>query len=149
MGTSGVSVGAGRTERHRLSVVIMIIGMLGVSLIPRVALAQTAPPPTAPLVPPADNRPAPDTTPPPGYPIPTVQAAPADPANVLPSPPAVAFGSPGQEVVDRRTASSKTFVGDHPGELRTEVYAAPVHYKDAQGCGRSPEPAIGDQQNSR
>ncbi len=39
----------------------------------------------------------------------------------------------GQELVELRTSTSKTFVGDNPGERRTEVYGAPVHYQNPQG----------------
>ncbi|MGH9279164.1 MAG: DNRLRE domain-containing protein [Acidimicrobiales bacterium] len=45
----------------------------------------------------------------------------------------MAQAKPGEELVDRRTANSRTFVGDEPGQLRTELYDAPVHFKDAQG----------------
>ncbi|MGH9222546.1 MAG: DNRLRE domain-containing protein [Acidimicrobiales bacterium] len=48
-------------------------------------------------------------------------------------PPALPQVKPGEELVDRRTANSKTFVGDQPGQLRTALYDGPVHFKDAQG----------------
>jgi hypothetical protein len=55
-----------------------------------------------------------------------------DPA-VVGQPPSVPRGKPGDELVERRTASSKTFVADELGQLRTTLYEAPVHFKDAQG----------------
>ena len=51
----------------------------------------------------------------------------------LGQPPASLAAKPGAELVERRTATSKTFVGDEPGQLRTELYDAPVHFKDPQG----------------
>ncbi len=32
---------------------------------------------------------------------------------------------PGEELVERRAATSKTFATDRPGQLRTELYATP------------------------
>jgi endonuclease/exonuclease/phosphatase family metal-dependent hydrolase len=36
--------------------------------------------------------------------------------------------------MDRRTETSKTFTGDHPGEFKTELYAGAEHFKDANGA---------------
>lgn len=37
----------------------------------------------------------------------------------------------GQEVVDQRTATSKTFAGAEPGVFETRLYGAPVHFQDS------------------
>lgn len=137
--TPGSRVDA-RTSRNRprpIAAVLVVVTALMGALLPftaNAASAQTASPSaTSPPTPPAAGRPAPDTTPPADHPMPSVPAPDADPAKILPTAPTVAAAPAGQEVVSLRTATSKTFVGDHPGELRTEVYTAPVHYKDAKG----------------
>lgn len=38
-----------------------------------------------------------------------------------------------QEVVGKRTRTSKTFTTDKPGKLRTKVFSQPVHHRDPQG----------------
>ncbi|MGI8984753.1 MAG: RHS repeat domain-containing protein [Acidimicrobiales bacterium] len=40
---------------------------------------------------------------------------------------------PGEELLERRTATSKTFVGDEPGQLHAQLFDAAVHFKNAQG----------------
>jgi YD repeat-containing protein len=40
---------------------------------------------------------------------------------------------PGQELVERRTARSRTFVGEAPDSYVTETFAAPIHYQDDDG----------------
>lgn len=116
-----------------LALVAMILPLapMAASAQPAGAAAAKDPPTTAPT-PPA--LPPPDATPPSNNPIPSVPAAPGEPATVLPpAPPSSTAGAPGQEIAERRTATSKTFVGDHPGEFRTEVYTAPIHFRDAHG----------------
>ncbi len=103
--------------------------------------ATTSPTPPAP--------PPPDSTPPSDHPIPSVAAAGGDPATVLPAPPSTPAGTPGQEIVERRTATSKTFVGDHSGEFRTEVYTAPIHYRDAQGRWADIKAGLGASKDGR
>ncbi len=92
------------------------------------AHAQTAAPPvTAPAAPPLSSRPSPDTTPPTDHPVPEATAPAPDLAAVGPPPVATAAPRPAQELVERRTATSKTFSTERPGELRTELHAGPVH----------------------
>lgn len=74
----------------------------------------------------------PDTTPPPEHPVPSASAAPGDPSTLAPAPPAPG-PAPGEELLDRRTATSKTFAAEKPGEFVTKLYAAPVHYRDSRG----------------
>jgi hypothetical protein len=103
------------------------------------AQAQTAPPPpvAAPTIPPAASLPPVDATPPADRPVPDVAAPALEAAKEKAGPPgppaAVATGRSGEELLDRRTAASKTFVGEEPGQLRTTVFQAPVHFKDPQG----------------
>ncbi|MDQ4070904.1 MAG: hypothetical protein M3203_15755, partial [Actinomycetota bacterium] len=55
----------------------------------------------------------------------------------------------GEELVERRTATSKTFAGERPGELRSELYAGPVHYRDAQGRWLPIDTTLGASTNGR
>jgi hypothetical protein len=48
----------------------------------------------------------------------------------------------GEEVVEERTESSKTFVTDAPGVNRTEVYTQPVHYESASGDWLEVDPGV-------
>lgn len=96
------------------------------------AAAQTAPssasPPSSPgSFPPVDSAAGKNGKKPPSVTIPS-----PDPA-VVGRPPALPQVKAGQELVDRRTANSKTFAGDQPGQLRTEFHDGPVHFQDAQG----------------
>lgn len=135
-GPSRSSAGmARRNHRRRRTLVatglaaVVVATFLPLSVLTASASTST----TAPTPPAPPSAPPPATTAQPDHPILTAMPAADPPAKVLPAPPAVAAGSPGQELVERRTATSKTFVGAHPGEFRTEVYPAPVHYRDAQG----------------
>lgn len=76
-------------------------------------------PPTPPLVREAQAQ----TPPAPGGPPPSLDAT------QVVSPPDLGPAKQGAEVVDRRTATTKTFATDRPGEFVTELSAAPVHYQ--------------------
>lgn len=43
---------------------------------------------------------------------------------------------PSDEIVERRTLGSKTFVGDSPGHFVTKAHSAPIHYSGANGVMR-------------
>ena len=76
--------------------------------------------------------------------------SPVDPAKVLPPlPSGASLGTRGQELVDRRTATSKTFVGERPGELRTELYASPLHYRDSRGRWADIDADLGSSKDGR
>lgn len=61
----------------------------------------------------------------------------------------VPVAAPGEELTDRRTSTSKTFVGDAPGEFRTEIYAQPINYKDERGHWTRIDPSLGAATNGR
>ena len=114
----------------------------------RPALAQGAPPagPSAPTLPtPGLTGEAAIA----GNPVPDVPPAVVDPASALPSPPPIPRPKPGEELFDRRTAASKTFVGEEPGQLRTTVFQAPVHFKDPQGRWVDIDDALGAPKDGR
>lgn len=96
------------------------------------AAAQTAPSSSLPPSPPGSFPPVDGTAAKSGKQPPSVNVPTPDPA-VAGRPPALPQVKAGQELVDRRTVNSKTFVGGQPGQLRTEFYDEPVHFKDAQG----------------
>ncbi|MGH9227012.1 MAG: hypothetical protein ACRD2W_25270 [Acidimicrobiales bacterium] len=137
-----------RRDALRVLVVVLAIATLvGPAAVGNVARAQTAgadalPMPTGP--PPVDAT-APDG-------VPAAVDAPVPDMSKLPPPPTTtttAPAKPGQELVDKRTATSKTFVGDQPGQLKTTLYPDPVHFKDAQGRWVDIDPALGPSQNGR
>lgn len=59
----------------------------------------------------------------------------------------------GTEIVDRRTATSKTFATQDPMQFKSTFYSGPVHYQDAQGKWQeietNLEPALGGVFSSR
>ncbi len=55
------------------------------------------------------------------------------PDSVLDKAPVPAGYKAGVELVERRTETSKTFTGDRPGQLKTELYAGAKHYRDSKG----------------
>ncbi|MGI8808327.1 MAG: hypothetical protein ACR2KK_10875, partial [Acidimicrobiales bacterium] len=135
--------------RLRSVVVVALLAMTAGGMAPlRPALAQAAPPagPSAPTLPTpgltGDAALA-------GNPVPDVPAPVVDPARALPSPPAVPRPKAGEELVDRRTATSKTFVGDEPGQVRTALYEAPVHFKNAQGRWVDIDTTLGTSKDGR
>ncbi len=79
--------------------------------------------PTPPVVQEAQANTPPSTSPP----LPSLDAT-----QVVP-PPDLGPPKQGPELVDRRTANTKTFATDRPGTFVTESSAAPVHYRDAKG----------------
>ena len=58
------------------------------------------------------------------------EAPPAEPAPPLPTGPIPERPKDGEEIVDRRTAESRTFSTDTIGQFRTEVYTEAVNFKD-------------------
>lgn len=61
-------------------------------------------------------------------PTPTI-APPGDPEQVLPPGPTQPDWKAGQELIGRRTATTKAFTGRVPGEIETRLYAEPIHFK--------------------
>lgn len=125
----------GCARRRQLSVVSLFLVCALMSVLPvSPTKAQTAPkpgPPGSPLA----SPPAPDLTSPPATPLPASSPpASADPTSVLGALPTPSGYRAGVELMDRRTETSKTFTGDHPGELKTELYAGAKHFKDAKGA---------------
>lgn len=47
--------------------------------------------------------------------------------------PAITNPGAGDELTEKRTATSKTFAGTKPGEFKTEIHSEPVHFKDSTG----------------
>jgi hypothetical protein len=101
-------------RRQTLIVVVLSMALLA-SLVPGAALGQTLPDPEI-----LKKLP------------PLQQPQPADPASVA------ALGDPkpaekwekGKEVVERRTETTKTFMGDTPGHYEDRIYTEPVNFKD-------------------
>lgn len=144
--TPGVS---GARARLWSVVVVVLLALTIAGLSPlRPAFAQSAPPPG----PSTPTLPAPDPTGEAalaGVPVPDAPAPVIDPASVLPPPPAVSRPKPGEELLDRRTATSKTFIADELGQLRTTLYEAPVHFKDAQGRWVGIDDSLGASKDGR
>jgi endonuclease/exonuclease/phosphatase family metal-dependent hydrolase len=109
------------------------------------AAAQTSPssPASAPSsFPPVDPKASTGKAPPEvEVPIPDVAA--------VGKPPMPSAAKAGEELLERRTAASKTFVGDEPGQLRTTVFQAPVHFKDPQGRWVDIDDALGAPKDGR
>lgn len=129
--TRGSGTRSWRRAGVTMALVVATLAASQVGVTP--SLAQTAPSSsTSPSKTPA-SFPAVDATAaktdkePPSSDVPTPDRA------VAGQPPALPQAKPGEELLDRRTANSKTFIGDQPGQLRTELYDGPVHFKDAQG----------------
>lgn len=95
----------------------------------RSAPVSSPPPPVPGSVPtlPVVQQAQASTPPPPSAPAPSLDAT-----QVL-TPPDLGPAKQGAELVDRRTANTKTFATDRPGAFVTESSAAPVHYRDAKG----------------
>lgn len=83
-------------------------------------LPTDAPGPAPTMAPPADKEPAP---------------LPVDLAEVdaKGSRPAISNPNAGDELTEKRTATSKTFAGTKAGEFKTEIHSGPVHFKDSAG----------------
>lgn len=84
-----------------------------------------------------------------GNPPPTPASGTPDAAAVLPAVPSVVKAKPGEEMVERRTADSKTFATDDPDRYVTEIADRPIHYKDAQGRWAPIDPALGAAKDGR
>lgn len=85
----------------------------------------------------------------PATPFQTLPAPAADPARALPAPPVIPRPKPGEELLDRRTVNSKTLATDKPGELRTELYEALVHFKDRHGRWTAIDDTLGTSKDGR
>ena len=55
----------------------------------------------------------------------------------------------GTELIDARTAMLKTFVGDSPGELRTEFHSTAIHFTDTKGAWVDLDTDLGPSENGR
>lgn len=67
----------------------------------------------------------------------------------LVTPPDLGPAKQAAELVGRRTATTKTFATDRPGEFVTELSAAPVHYKAADGQWREIDPTLAPAKDGR
>lgn len=111
----------------------MVAVALLLSLMPTAALAATSP--TAPDGA-VESDAATSVDQPPA--VPEGSTPSYDPAEDVGLPPANALQrtaedfEPGREIIERRTATSKTFTGRVPGELETRVYPQPVHYRSGE-----------------
>ena len=88
--------------------------------------AQATPPPTAPVTlptPPEVQAALDDAQPAPSEPAPSLDDT------QLVTPPDLGPAPQGAEIVDRRTATTKTFATDRPGEFVTEMSSDVIHYQ--------------------
>ena len=149
---TGIGRLAGRARKHSVShracvTVAMALAVMAspLQLGNGAAAAQTAPsgPASTPSsFPPVDPS-APTSKPPPEVEVPIPDVASVGKPSVPPAP------KPGEELLDRRTVNSKTFTTDKPGELRTELYEAPVHFKDPQGRWTAIDDTLGTSKDGR
>ncbi|MEX0790253.1 MAG: DNRLRE domain-containing protein [Actinomycetota bacterium] len=103
-----------------------------------ICLLVTLVPPALPPVHAAEPSPtgaqaAPPKSFPEGVELPEIADSPPKAYPVAPStgsPPKVKRWVPNQELVEKRTATSKTFMGEKPGQLETRLYSDAVHFKD-------------------
>ncbi|MGH9224174.1 MAG: GDSL-type esterase/lipase family protein [Acidimicrobiales bacterium] len=128
----GIGVGGqhrpSRNSRRSWVMMVLVVATIAGSLELGLRPSSAQTPPSSPAsFPSVDATAANAGKEPPSSDVPTPDEA------VAGQPPVLAQAKPGEELVDRRTASSKTFAGDQPGQLRTELYDGPVHFKDAQG----------------
>lgn len=139
--------------RRGLAAILVAVALLGTQIAlmaaPATAAAAGSGTTTAPPDP-TQAKPSPTTSPatPASGTVPTPPMVQEAQANAAPpssaSPPSLDatqlvtppdLGPPKQaaELVDRRTATTKTFATDRPGAFVTESSAAPVHFRDPQG----------------
>ena len=75
--------------------------------------------------------------------VPQTQPAPeAEPAAERSDPAITPEAPPGEEIVHRRTATSRTFATATAEKFRTEVFANPIHYRNEAGKWRRIDPRL-------